>query len=102
MSLIHWWSLNGNITDNGVDNFTLSATPSFSATGKIGKCATNTIKVPGNAWFIGTDPNVLTVHILSIISITDSKELYGTCWDVQSVAESGYNYVQVTNDLYKE
>ena len=29
--------------------------------------------------FIGTDPNVLTVHILSTISITDSKELYGTC-----------------------
>ena len=42
MSLIHWWPLNGNITDNGADNFTLSATPSFSAAGKIGKCATNT------------------------------------------------------------
>ncbi len=42
MSLIHWWPLNGNIKDNGVDNFTLSATPSFNAAGKIGKCATNT------------------------------------------------------------
>ena len=42
MSLIHWWPLNGNTTDHGADNFTLSATPSFSAAGKIGKCATNT------------------------------------------------------------
>ena len=42
MSLIHWWPLNGNTNDNGIDNFTLSNTPSFEANGKIGKCATNT------------------------------------------------------------
>ena len=50
MSLIHWWPLNGNITDNGADNFTLSATPSFSAAGKIGKCATNTNINAGQAY----------------------------------------------------
>ena len=50
MSLIHWWPLNGNTTDNGVDNFTLSTTPSFSAAGKIGKCATNTSINAGQAY----------------------------------------------------
>lgn len=59
----------------------------------------NKIEAPENAWFIGTSRNSLTVHILSTISTMDAKTLYGTYWDVHSTTESGYNYIQVTNDL---
>ena len=38
MSLIHWWPLNGNITDLGISPCTVSGTPSFATNGKIGKC----------------------------------------------------------------
>ena len=41
MSLIHWFPLNGDIKDYGIDSFTISNTPSFNENGKIGKCATN-------------------------------------------------------------
>ena len=59
----------------------------------------NKIEASENAWFTGTSRSLLTVHILSTISTMDAKTLYGTYWDVHSVAESGYNYIQVTNDL---
>ena len=59
----------------------------------------NKIEAPENAWFTGTSRSLLTVHILSTISTMDAKTLYGTYWDVHSAAESGYNYIQVTNDL---
>ena len=59
----------------------------------------NKIEVPENAWFTGTTPGLLTVHILRTISTMQAKTLYGNCWDAQSVTESGYTNVQVTNDL---
>lgn len=44
MSLIHWWPLNGNLNDYGINNNTLANNGSvtFSGAGKIGQCASVT------------------------------------------------------------
>ena len=78
MSLIHWWPLNGDTKDYGINSTNLTGTPSYNNYGKIGKCigpGCGTLTMPSSE----TKNSLSNTHTSIAFWFNNNGEMTGDC-----------------------